>query len=119
MTAEYITIWLPSGWSETILTAKYTGKRIKELSKEGADTRGTGRKYPYVFLTKEGIDLEDDKEYTVALAGYNKKEKDNLGLINTKIVGLDAAKSYLKKIDELSSQSLHKSWVKEIAGVAQ
>lgn len=119
MTAEYITIWLPSGWSETILTAKYTGKRIKELSKEGADTRGTGRKYPYVFLTKGGIDLDDDKEYTVALAGYNKKEKDSLSLINTGIVGLDAAKSYLKKINELSSQSLHKSWVKEIAGVAQ
>ncbi len=106
MTEEYIVIFLPTGWSDTLNTASFTGATIKQMAKDGCDTRNTGFKYPYVFLTKDGNPLEDDETYTVVLCGYNKSEKDSLGLVNTGIVGLDAAKDYLLKVGEVSSKTL-------------
>ena len=109
MTEEYIVIFLPTGWSDHLNTATFTGATIKQMAKEGCDTRNTGFKYPYVFLTKDGKALEDDETYTVVLCGYNKSEKDTLGLVDTGIVGLDAAKDYLLKVGEVSTKTLDDS----------
>ncbi len=114
LTEENITIFLPTGWYDTLLTAEYTGERIKAMAADGADTRGTGYHYPYVFLTADGNELEDDKTYKVVICGYNKPEKATLGLVDTGIVGLDAAKAYLKKVGEVSSETLDNSLVQEI-----
>ena len=111
LTDEYITIFLPTGWSDRLMTADLTGSRIKQMAAEGCDARGTGFKYPYVFLTADGTPLEDDKTYTVVLCGYNKSEENLLGLKDTGIVGLDAAKEYLLKIGEVSAKTLNGSLV--------
>ena len=60
------------------------------MAKEGCDLNGNGYPYPYVLLTKDGTDLEDEKEYTV-----------------------DAAKEYLKNVKEVSSGTPDDSLVKE------
>ncbi len=109
LTEEYITIFLPTGWYDTLLTITKTGAEIKEMAASGADTRATGYKYPYVFLTADGKELEDDKTYTAVVCGYNKSEKATLGLNDTGIVGLDAAKAYLLKVGTVSKETLDKS----------
>ena len=109
LTEEYITIFLPTGWYDTLSTVTKTGAEIKEMAASGADTRATGYKYPYVFLTADGKTLEDDKTYTAIVCGYNKSEKATLGLVNTGIVGLDAAKAYLLKVGTVSKETLDKS----------
>ena len=118
MTEEYITIFLPTGWYDTLLTLERTGREIQEMAEQGADTRNTGYHYPYVFLTADGQPLEDDQTYTVVVCGYNKSEKETLGLTDTGIVGLDAAKAYLQKVGEVSSETLDASLVQYV-GTAQ
>lgn len=111
LSEEYITIFLPTGWYDTLQTLEKTGAEIKKMAEEGCDSRGTGYHYPYVFMTADGNPLEDDKTYTVVVCGYNKAEKETLGLIDTGIVGLDAAKEYLLKVGEVSTATLDDSLV--------
>ncbi len=117
LTEEYITIFLPTGWYDTLLTLQRTGSEIKAMAEQGADTRNTGFHYPYVFMTANGQPLEDDVTYTVVVCGYNKSEKSTLGLNNTGIVGLDAAKEYLLKVGEVSTKTLDNSLVQSIGTV--
>ncbi len=119
MTEEYITIFLPTGWYDTLLTLERTGSEIRQMAETGADTRGTGYYYPYVYLTADGQPLDDDTTYTVVLAGYNKPEKDELGLNDTGIVGLDAAKEYLLEVGVVSSATLDDSLVQYIGTPAE
>ena len=111
MTEEYITAWLPTGWYDTLQTAELTGKRIKELAAEGADTRGTGFYYPYVLMSATGQDLADDETYTVVFAGYSTSVSEETSITDTGIVGLDAAKAYLEKQGEISTKTLDESMV--------
>ena len=108
MSEEYITIFLPTGWYDTLQTATLTGNQIKQMAKDGCDLRGNGQPYPYVLMTKDGSALEDENEYTVVICGIPKvmKESGSLNLQDTGIVGLDAAKEYLTKVGELSSATL-------------
>lgn len=119
MTEEYITVFLPTGWYGTLMTIERTGSEIEEMAKTGADTRGTGYKYPYVCMTANGQPLEADKTYTVVVCGYNKDEKETLGLTDTGIVGLDAAKKYLQKVGELSAATLDGSLVRSVGSAEQ
>ena len=119
MTEEYITIFLPTGWYDTLLTLERTGSEIKEMAEQGADTRNTGYHYPYVCMTADGQPLEDDRTYTVVVCGYNKSEKETLGLTDTGIVGLDAAKAYLLKVGEVSSATLDASLVQYVGTVKE
>ena len=114
MTEEYITVFLPTGWYDTLQTAQLTGSKIKEMAAAGCDPRGTGFKYPYVFMTADGNALEDDEIYTVVLCGYDASEKEALGLTDTGIVGLDAAKEYLLKAGEISAATLDESLVQPV-----
>ena len=111
MLEEDITIFLPTGWYDTIQTVKKTGAEIKQMAKDGCDLRSNGYPYPYVFMTKDGNPLEDDQEYTTVICGYEKAKKDELGLQDTGIVGLKAAEAYLAHVDELSSRTLDESLV--------
>ena len=115
MSEEYITIFLPTGWYDTLVTVEKTGLEIKTMAAEGCDTRGTGYHYPYVFMTADGEELADDETYTVVLCGYNKDEKDTLGLVDTGIVGLDAAKDYLLKVGEVSKATLDESLLQTVS----
>lgn len=112
MSEEDIMIFLPTGWYGTLQSSKLTGAQIKEMAQTGCDIRGNGHTYPYVFLTKDGKELEDDKEYSVVVCGYTKDTEDKLNQQDTGIVGLDAAKEYLEKVKEVSSKTLDDSLVK-------
>ena len=119
MTAEYITIWLPGGWYDTLLTMEMTGAEVVKLAETGVDTRATGKLYPYVYMTADGKSLEDDKTYTVVFAGVSKPDKADLPLVDTGIVGLDAAKAYLKEVGTVSSATLDNSLVQFITPTAE
>ena len=114
MSAEDITIFLPTGWYETLQTAVLSGAKIKQMAEEGCDLRDNGYPYPYVFLTKDGQPLDDDTDYTVVLCGTSKAERDSLGLVDTGIVGLDAAKEYFLRVGEISSALLDDSLVQSV-----
>ncbi len=119
MTEEYITIFLPTGWSDKLQTIERTGREIKEMAAKGADTRNTGFYYPYVFMTANGQPLEDDSTYTVVICGHTRSERATLGLKDTGIVGLDAAKEYLLKVGEVSSKTLDASLVQSVGIVTE
>lgn len=82
------------------------------MAKEGCDLNGNGYPYPYVLLTKDGTDLEDEKEYTVVICGFLKGMEDELNQQDTGIVGLDAAKEYLKNVKEVSPVRWMTVWSK-------
>ena len=44
MSEEDITIFLPTGWYDTLQTATLTGNQIKQMAKDGCDLRDNG--YP-------------------------------------------------------------------------
>lgn len=119
LTEEYITIFLPTGWYDTLLTLELTGSEIEQMASEGADTRGTGYHYPYVYLTADGNALSADETYTVVVCGYNKEQEETLGLKDTGIIGLDAAKEYLLKVGEVSTDTLDASLVQSTGAAAE
>lgn len=112
MSAEDITSFLPTGWYDTLQTSTRTGAEIKQMAADGCDLRDNGYPYPYVLMTRDGKDLDDNTEYEVILCGVPKAMKDELNLQDTGIVGLDVAKTYLSGIQELSSASLDLNMVK-------
>ncbi len=119
LTEEYITIFLPTGWYDTLLTLELTGSQIEQMASCGADTRGTGYHYPYVYMTADGEGLSADETYTVVVCGYNKEQEETIGLHDTGIVGLDAAKEYLQKVGEVSADTLDASLVQSFGTAAE
>lgn len=117
LTEEYITIFLPTGWYDTLQTVELSGSELMKLAEEGADTRGTGFKYPYVLLTADGEEVDENGTYLVVVCGNNKSEDEALELTDTGIVGLDAAKDYLLKVKEVSSETLDESLVQYVGTV--
>ena len=111
LTDENITIFLPTGWYDTLTTFEATGAEIKMMAAEGADTRGKGFKYPYVFMTATGEELADDETYSVVICGIDKDLAETLATTDTGIVGLDAAKAYLQEVGTVSSATLDNSLV--------
>ena len=114
MSEEDITIFLPTGWYDTLQTATLTGAKIKEMAKDGCDLRDNGYPYPYVLMTKDGSSLEDDAEYTVVICGIPKAMMEELNLQDTGIVGLDAAKEYLQRVGEISTATLDDTLVQAV-----
>ena len=117
LTEEYITIFLPTGWYGTLNTIELKGSEILSMANDGADTRGTGFKYPYVLSTADGSDIEEDKTYNVVICGYDQDKKDELNIVDSGIVGLDAAKDYFLKVGEVSKATIDESLVKYVGTV--
>ena len=91
---------LPTGWSQTIQTVRLTGKQIQDLYKEGYDAVGTGNNYPYVLVSP--MELEDEKTYQVAISGISEKLASEAEVIDSGIVGMDAAKEFFGQFETLS-----------------
>ena len=109
LTDEDITAFLPTGWYDTLQVITKPGAYLKQLAIDGCDLRDNGHPYPYVFLTKDGKELEDDTVYTCVLCGYAKALQEELDQQDTGIVGLDAAKEYFLSVGEISSKLLDDS----------
>lgn len=104
VTDDIITTVLPTGWRGNINTVTLTGKRIKELVENGYD-RGEFN-YPYELVTPEGMTVEDDKTYTVAICGVSDEVAEEGNLTDTGILGLTAAQEYFSQFETLSKKDL-------------
>lgn len=99
MTEMDIVCWLPTGWYDTIQTHTFNGARIKELLQTGYDANGDGNTYPYVLVTPEDFELEDNTEYTVYFGGITEEVAAESTMTDSGIVGLTAMEEYLNRVD--------------------
>ncbi|MGN0996605.1 MAG: hypothetical protein ACI4PG_06830, partial [Candidatus Ventricola sp.] len=102
MTEMDIVCWLPTGWYGTIKTSRMTGAQITVLAQAGYDANGDGNAYPYVLVAPDGLQLHDDQEYTVYLAGITDEVAAQCPQTDTGIVGLTAMEDYLEGVDTLT-----------------
>lgn len=105
VTDEEITSILPTGWRGNIKTITLTGKRVKELAESGYD-RG-GLVFPYELVTPEGMSIDDDKLYTVAVCGVSDAVAEEGNLTDTGILGLTAAQEYFSQFETLSKKDIY------------
>lgn len=88
----------PLGWVNTIKTVTLTGQEIRQLAKEGFDLYGDGKPFPYVLTLSEGVKLERERQYTVAICGCTAEIMEKGDLQETSICGMDALRSYLSAL---------------------
>lgn len=109
LTSDTICTFNPLGWAEpiSILTAK--GSSIKQWAEEGffnADNEGDDESYTYVLVTKEGAELDDDTDYTVAVTTEFGSRAEEGNLTTTEVAGQDALEAYLKNLGEVNSSTI-------------
>lgn len=101
-----ITSILPTGWRGDIQIVTLTGKQIKELAETGYDRNGNGDTFPYELVTPEGLEIEDDTTYTVAICGATDEISKEGNLTDTGILGLTAVEEYLSQFETLSPKDI-------------
>ena len=107
VTDEQIVEILPTSWSNTIKTVTLTGARIKELAETGYDYYNDGNVlFPYVLVTKDGEELDDNTTYTIPICGASDDVQAEGNLQDTGIVGLDAAKAWFGQFETLSAKDI-------------
>ena len=106
VTDQEITIILPTGWTSDIQTMTLSGKRVRELLETGYDRNGDGNTYPYELVAPEGFELDDNATYKIAVAGVTEEVGKEGKLKDSGVVGLDAARKFLKRFDTLSPADL-------------
>ena len=84
-----------------------TGSQIKELAAAGYDVYGNGSTFPYVLVTKGGMELDDDTTYTIPVCGATEKVAEAAGgFTDSGVSGLDAAREYLSQFETLSAEDI-------------
>lgn len=106
VTDQEIVSILPTGWRGNINTVTLTGARIRELAELGYDRNEDGMTYPYELVMPDGMELEDDKTYTVAICGQTDEVAEEGKLTDTGILGLKAAEDYLGQFETLTPGDL-------------
>ena len=106
VTDEEIVSIIPTGWTGNIQTVTLTGKRIKELMETGYERSENSVSFPYIFVSKEGMELEDAKTYTVVICGATDEVKEEGNIQDSGVLGLDAAKEYLSQFKTLSPKDV-------------
>ena len=106
VTEQELVSIVPTGWGGNIQTVTLTGARIKELAETGYDRNNEGLLYPYVLVTKEGMELADDTTYTVAICGATQEVQEEGNIQDSGILGLDAAKDFFSQFESLSKKDI-------------
>lgn len=106
LTDHEITSIFPTAWHETIKNMTLPGSRIKELAELGYDRNGNGKTFPYVLVTPEGFEIEDDTVYTVTVCGVTDAVAEEGNLTDTGISGLEAAEEYFSQFETFSKQDI-------------
>ena len=83
---------LPTGWNRTIQTVTLTGQQINDLLATGYDAYGNGKGYPYVLVSP--TKPEAGKTYQVAICGVSKQLAAEADVVDSGVVGMDAAKAF-------------------------
>lgn len=102
---QEITSILPTGWRGNIKTVTLTGKRVKELAEQGF-VRRESYVFPYELVTPEGMTIDDNTTYTVAICGVSEEVGQEGNLTDTGILGLTVMQQYLSQFKTLSKKDL-------------
>lgn len=105
VTDQEITSILPTGWRGNIKTVTLTGRRIQELVEQGYQ-KSEEYVYPYILVAPEGMELEDDTVYTVAICGVTDDVAEEGKLTDTGILGLTAAEEFVSQFETLSKKDI-------------
>lgn len=98
---------LPTGWRDDIQTLTLTGAQIKKLAAEGFDNYGNGNSFPYVLVTRGGMELDDTTTYTIPVCGVTDEIAEAAGgLQDSGVMGLDAARTYFSQFETLSAEDI-------------
>ena len=97
---------LPTGWKGNIKTVTLTGARIKELAERGYDFNGDGHYFPYVLVTKGGMELDDSTVYTIPICGVTDAVAEEGSLTDSGIMGLEAAEKYFSQFETFSAKDI-------------
>lgn len=97
---------LPTGWKGNIKTVTLTGARIKELAEQGYDFNGDGHYFPYVLVTKGGMELDDSTVYTIPICGVTDAVAEEGSLTDSGIIGLEAAEKYFSQFETFSAKDI-------------
>ncbi len=107
VTDQEITSILPTGWRGNIQTVTLTGKKIKELIKKGYIRNGDkAHPYPYINSKPEGMEIDDNKIYKVAICGSSNETSAEGNLTDTGILGLEAARDYFSQFKTFSKSDI-------------
>lgn len=106
ITDEELVSILPTGWKGKIETMTLTGARIKELVQTGFDRNGDGKAFPYILVTKGGMELDDDTTYTIPVCGATDALREEGKVQDTGILGLDAARAYFGQFETLRVENI-------------
>lgn len=99
----------PLGWTSKINTVTLTGAQINEWLEEGFYYKTQTKSYPYKLIKKEGMTLEDDKTYKVAIV-IEFNERIEIGnMTSTDLVGQTVLEEYVKSLKTLSKETIR--WI--------
>lgn len=105
---EYISVFTPGGRKSKITTVTLTGKRVKEVLKQGFDREVTDpvtqekqtANFSYVLVTKEGFKLKNSENYTVVVCGITDALKKEGNAVTTDFIGSAAVKNYFSRLED-------------------
>ena len=95
-----LSVILPTGWNRTIQTVTLTGQQINDLLATGYDAYGNGKGYPYVMASP--VQPETDKAYQVAICGVSDQLAAEADVVDSGVVGMDAAKAFFGAYTSIS-----------------
>lgn len=106
LTANVVSTFNPLSTTKVIRLMTLTGAEIKQFVSEGY-FRGTDpTPFPYLLVTKEGVELDDAAVYTVACAEESDARGEQGQIRDSDVVGQDAIEEYLTAIGTVSSESI-------------
>ena len=92
--------------SAAIAVLERTGREIKDMAEAGLDLQGNGNPYPYLLVTKNGRELEDDVTYRLAVSIGELTETQQKDAKLTEIAPGDAIITYLKELGTVTAENL-------------
>ena len=95
-----LSVILPTGWNRTIQTVTLTGQQINDLLATGYDAYSNGKGYPYVMASP--VQPEADKAYQVAICGVSDQLAAEADVVDSGVVGMDAAKAFFGAYTSIS-----------------
>lgn len=95
-----LSVILPTGWNRTIQAVTLTGQQINDLLATGYDAYGNGKGYPYVMASP--VQPEADKTYQVAICGVSDQLAAEADVVDSGVVGMDAAKAFFGAYTSIS-----------------
>ena len=99
-----ITTIIPTGWRGNIQTVTLTGDRIRKLIESGYELEGNA--FPYVLAAPEGMEIQENQTYTVAICGLTDEVAAEGNLTDTGILGLTAVEDYLQQFETFAAKDI-------------